>query len=156
MENKTLCIITTDNKFEAVYYEGNDRPVNCIFDIPTHKTSHNNYSLINSGITVSWYYFLQSKGYYNLILTYKNSILFEQKSVKNVQNVIDVLNKFNSMSKSDIAILHIETQEEEKTELEITISKLKEEKSKLEKQIKIFQEIQSKKDEIKVLISKLE
>ncbi len=49
-----------------------------------------------------------------------------------------------------------EAQEKEQTALELEIEELKKEKKELEEQIKIFKAIQTKKDEIKELLAKLE
>lgn len=152
---KRVCIVITDNKFEAVYYEGNNRPLNCILLSPDGGTWNNEYLLINAGILVSWKDFYSPKRYKVLTINYNGIVLFEKGGVSNPQFVIDVLNKYNAMSKIQLETLSLETNENIKSELEISIEELKAEKAALEEQIRIFKAIQIKKEEIKALLEKL-
>ena len=150
-----ICIVSNDNKFEAVNYTPTLKPLNCILTVPNGRTWRNAYLLINTGIKVYW------EDYYNkyndvLKVMYEDFILFEMRNITAPQIVIDVLNKYNSISKSDLEELLKESQEKQKTALEINIEELKTEKANLEEQIKIYKEIQIKKDEIKELLSKLD
>ena len=60
------------------------------------------------------------------------------------------------MIPSQLEILALESQEKEKSELELAIEDLKSEKASLQEQIKIYKEIQTKKEEIKSLLDKLD
>lgn len=153
---KKICIVANDNKYEAVYYETKELPLNCILEIPDGRTWNNDFFIFNTGVTVSWQDYYNSTGYKMLKATYKKQVLFEQNKVSKVQIVIDVLNKFSNMTKSELEKLLQESQEKKKTELEITIEELKAQKVELEEQMKIYKEIQTKKDEIKELLAKLE
>ena len=117
--------------------------------------SSNEYLLINNGSKVAWQDYYSSLGNDHLSVIYKKCVIFEHRNVRKVQIVIDVLTKFNQLSTSELDLLVQKSHENEKTEIEIIIEKLKKEKAELEEQMKIFKEIQSKKEEIKVLISKL-
>ncbi len=154
MENKASIVIN-ENKFEAVYYEGNNPPLNCILIAPDGSTWSNDYLLINTNIAISWKDYYSPRRYKVLKLTYNGVVLFEKSNVTKPQLVLDVLNKYNSMSQSQLEALSFESQEKEKTVVEINIEELKAEKANLEDQIKIYKEIQTKKDEIKVLLDKL-
>ena len=59
-------------------------------------------------------------------------------------------------SDEELETLYNEAQEKNKSNLELQIEELKAEKLKLQEQIKIFLEIQKKKEEIKDLMAKLE
>ena len=146
----------TNNKFEAVYYEGNNRPLNCILVTPDGSTSRNDYLLINSRVEVSWKDHFNPRRYKVLTVAFNGVVLFEKGTVNNHQLVIDVLNKYNDMIPSQLEILALESQEKEKTELELAIEDLKSEKASLQEQIKIYKEIQTKKEEIKSLLEKLD
>lgn len=111
MGNDRVCILTTNNKFEAVYYEGNNPPLNCILVSPDGSTWNNDYLLINTGILVSWKDYYNPKRYKVLTITYNGVLLFEKGSVNKPQLVIDVLNKFNSLTKSQLEALALESQE---------------------------------------------
>lgn len=152
---KKASIVINENKFEAVYYEGDNPPLNCILISPDGGTWNNDYLLINTDIAVSWKDYYSPRRYKVLTITYNGVVLFEKNSVNKPQLVLDVLNKYNAMSQIQLEALTVESQEKEKTELEISIEELKAEKANLENQIKIYKEIQTKKDEIKVLLNKL-
>ncbi|WP_291127532.1 hypothetical protein [Flavobacterium sp. UBA7682] len=152
-----ICIVTKDNKFEAVYHNSFKQPLNLVLEVPdSNANDKNKFLLVNTGIEVSWNNYYGTSKWNIVEVTYKNTKLFEQNHVKNVQVVIDVLNKFNAISKSELELLLQESQEKEKTALEIIIEELKKEKEKLEEQIKIYKAIQTKKEEIKSLLNKLE
>lgn len=153
---KKVCIVVKNNQFEAVYYEGNNRPLNCILVAPDGTTWRNEYHLINTGLDVSWKDHYNPRLYKVLTVTYDGTLLFEKRTVSNPQLVIDVLNKYKDMSPSQLEALALESQEKEKTALEICIEELKAEKDKLEKQIKIYRQIRAKKEEIKQLLNQLE
>jgi len=51
---KKICIVSNKNRFEAVYYEPKERPLNCVLEMPDGTTWNNYYLLINSGVIVSW------------------------------------------------------------------------------------------------------
>ena len=111
--------------------------------------------LINTNISVSWKDYYSPRRYKVLKLLYNGAVLFEKTSITKPQLVLDVLNKYNSMSQSQLEALSVESHEKEKTDLEISIEELKTEKANLEEQIKIYKEILTKKTEIKELLSKL-
>lgn len=153
---KEICIVSSDNKFEAVYYEPLKRPLNCVLVMPDYKTWSNDYFLINTGVEVSWKGYFKEKTSKVLKAVYKGSVIFEKRGVDNIQIVIDFLNKFNNITKNELELLLQDSQEKEKAALEISIEELKEEKATLEEQMRIYKEIQKKKEEIKDLLSKLE
>ena len=152
---KKVCIVIKDKKFEAVYYEGNTRPLNCVLVAPDGTTWRNDYLLINTGIEVSWKDHYNPKRYKVLTVALNGVVLFEKVGVSNPQLVIDVLNKYNDMSPTQLEALAMESQEKEKTAIEIAIEELKAEKTTLEEQVKIYKAIQTKKEEIKALLEKL-
>jgi hypothetical protein len=153
--DEKACIVINDNKFEAVYYQGNNPPLNSILVAPDGRTWNNDYLLINAGILVSWKDYYSPKRFKVLTITYNGVVLFEKSTVNKPQLVIDVLNKYNDMSPTQLEALAIESQEKEKTVLEISIEELQAEKATLEEQIKIYKAIQTKKEEIKALLEKL-
>lgn len=151
-----ICIVSNGNKFEAINYIPSLKPLNCILIVPNGSTWKNDYFLLDNEITVSWQDYYNYKGFRVLKVIYKGATLLEKHNVTNTQLVIDVLNKYSTISKNVLEVLLKQFQEKEKTSLEITIEELKAEKAKLEEQIKIYQEIQAKKDEIKELMAKLD
>lgn len=153
---KKACIVIKDNKFEAVYYEGNNPPLNCILLSPDGTTWSNDYLLINTNISVSWKDYYSPRRYKVLKLSYNGTVLFEKSSITKPQLVLDVLNKYNSLTQNQLEELSFESKEKEKTALELEIEALKAEKVKLEEQIKIYKAIQTKKEEIKELLAKLD
>jgi hypothetical protein len=150
------CIVKKGNDFEAMLYNANQRPLNLVLAVPDGKTWNNDYLLINTDVKVSWQDYYNYQGYKVLQVWHRGVLLFEKDKVSNFQIVIDTLNKFNTISKSELKVLLQESQEKEKTALEITIEEFKAEKANLKEQIKIYKEIQTKKDEIKELLSKLD
>lgn len=111
-----------------------------------------NYRLLSND--VDFYWGTQGFKEVTLLISYKGTELVRYEN-PNFQLVIDYLNKFDSLSKKEIEALTVESQEKEKTELEIVIQELKAEKATLEEQIKIYKAIQTKKEEIKALLEKL-
>jgi hypothetical protein len=151
------CVVKKGNNFEAVQYFAGQRPLNLVLEAPENGAINtNNFFLVESGVTVSWNNYYGSPKWRIVEVRYKNTLLFEKNGVKNVQVVIDLLNKYKNISESELEVLLLESQEKEKTALEITIEELKAEKARLGEQIKIYKEIQTKKDEIKDLLSKLD
>lgn len=159
MADKREGIIIADNKFQAVHYEDPNRPLNLIMAKADVDPS-NKYIFIDTGILVLWgsLYQEDSRAFTpnTLKATYNGVTLFEEKNVRNVTNVVDLLNKFSGISKSDLDVLVKKVQANEKSDLEIAIEKLKKEKAILEQQIKIYKAIQTKKDEIKDLLASLD
>lgn len=150
-------IVKKENEFEAIKYTAHTRPLNLVLEVPENGAINtNNFFLVETGVTVSWNNYYGTPKWRIVEVQYKNTLLFEKNGVKNVQVVIDLLNKYKNISKSELEVLLLESQEKEKTALEITIEELKVEKVKLEEQIKIYKEIQTKKNEIKELLSKLD
>ena len=149
-------IIKKGYNFEAVHYFPTQRPLNLVLEVPEHEAiKTNNFFLVENEVTVSWNNYYGTRKWRIVEVRYKNSLLFEKNGVKNVQEVIDILNKYKKISKSELEVLLIESQEKEKTELEKAIEELKAEKENLQEQILIYKEIQAKKDEIKELLEKL-
>lgn len=150
------CIVKKGNDFEAMQYISHLRPLNLVLEAPENGAINtNNFFLVKTEVTVSWNNYYGTPKWRIVEVRYKNTLLFEKNGVKNVQLVIDLLNKYNTISKSELEVLLLESQEKEKTALEINIEELKAQKANLENQIKIYKEIQTKKDEIKVLLDKL-
>lgn len=153
---KKICIVNNDNKFEAVYYDDHNCPLNMILIMPDGKTWENEYLLINTDVYISWQDYFNYKGYMVLKATYKNKVIFEKQKISNIQIVIDTLNRFNNISLNELEKLLTKTQEKEKSDLELSIEKLKSEKNILQKQINICKEIQNKKNEIIKLLNEFD
>ena len=153
---KKICIVNNDNKFEAVYYDDHNCPLNMILIMPDGKTWENEYLLINTDVYISWHDYFNYKGYMVLKATYKNKVIFEKQKISNIQIVIDTLNRFNNISLNELEKLLTKTQEKEKSDLELSIEKLKKEKNILQKQINICKEIQNKKNEIIKLLNEFD
>ena len=153
---KKICIVNNDNKFEAVYYDDHNCPLNMILIMPDGKTWENEYLLINTDVYISWQDYFNYKGYMVLKATYKNKVIFEKQKISNIQIVIDTLNRFNNISLNELEKLLAKTQEKEKSDLELSIEKLKKEKNILQKQINICKEIQNKKNEIIKLLNEFD
>ena len=153
---KKICIVNNDNKFEAVYYDDHNCPLNMVLIMPDGKTWKNEYLLINTDVYISWQDYFNYKGYMVLKATYKNKVIFEKQKISNIQIVIDTLNRFNNISLNELEKLLIKTQEKEKSDLELSIEKLKSEKNILQKQINICKEIQNKKNKIIKLLNEFD
>lgn len=153
---KKICIVNNDNKFEAVYYDDHNCPLNMVLIMPDGKTWKNEYLLINTDVYISWQDYFNYKGYMVLKATYKNKVIFEKQKISNIQIVIDTLNRFNNISLNELEKLLTKTQEKEKSDLELSIEKLKKEKNILQKQINICKEIQNKKNEIIKLLNEFD
>jgi hypothetical protein len=153
---KKICIVNNDNKFEAVYYDDHNCPLNMVLIMPDGKTWENEYLLINTDVYISWQDYFNYKGYMVLKATYKNKVIFEKQKISNIQIVIDTLNRFNNISLNELEKLLKKTQEKEKSDLELSIEKLKSEKNILQKQINICKEIQNKKNEIIKLLNEFD
>ena len=153
---KKICIVNNDNKFEAVYYDDHNCPLNMILIMPDGKTWENEYLLINTDVYISWQDYFNYKGYMVLKATYKNKVIFEKQKISNIQIVIDTLNRFNNISLNELEKLLNKTQEKEKSDLELSIEKLKSEKNILQKQINICKEIHNKKNEIIKLLNEFD
>lgn len=153
---KKICIVNNDNKFEAVYYDDHNCPLNMVLIMPDGKTWENEYLLINTDVYISWQDYFNYKGYMVLKATYKNKVIFEKQKISNIQIVIDTLNRFNNISLNELEKLLTKTQEKEKSDLELSIEKLKKEKNILQKQINICKEIQNKKNEIIKLLNEFD
>lgn len=150
-------IVKKGNEFEAIEYTGNNRPLNLVLEAPENGAINtNDFLLIDSGVTISWNNYYGTPKWRIIEVRYKNTLIFEKNGIRNIQVVIDLLNKYMNVSKSELEELLKDAQEKEKTALEITIEELKVEKANLESQIKIYKEIQTKKEEIKSLIDKLD
>lgn len=160
MAEKKICIVANnniDNKFEAMYYEANKSPLNCILELPDRETTKDKYIIINTGVTISWINCTGYKADYNEFrVIYKGEKLLYRQNIKSTQLVIEILNTYNNMTKEELELLLKELQEKEKTALEISIDALTKEKATLEKQILIYKQIKAKNDEIKDLLVKLE
>lgn len=153
---KKICIVNNDNKFEAVYYDDHNCPLNMVLIMPDGKTWENEYLLINTDVYISWQDYFNYKGYMVLKATYKNKVIFEKQKISNIQIVIDTLNRFNNISLNELEKLLTKTQEKEKSDLELSIEKLKLEKNILQKQINICKEIHNKKNEIIKLLNEFD
>lgn len=89
-----------------------------------------------------------------LLISYKG-IELEKFENPNNQLILDYLNKFDSLSKKEIEVLANKAMEDSKTQLELEIKTLQADKDKLLEQIEILKQIVEKKDEIKLLLDKL-
>lgn len=90
----------------------------------------------------------------NLLISCKGSEIVKYEN-PSLQVVIDYLNKYENLSIEQIEELVIEAQSDSKTKLQEEIETLQEEKKKLLEQIAILKQIEEKKDELKLLLSKL-
>ena len=99
---KKICIVNNDNKFEAVYYDDHNCPLNMVLIMPDGKTWENEYLLINTDVYISWHDYFNYKGYMVLKATYKNKVIFEKQKISNIQIVIDTLNRFNNISLNEL------------------------------------------------------
>ena len=99
---KKICIVNNDNKFEAVYYDDHNCPLNMVLIMPDGKTWENEYLLINTDVYISWQDYFNYKGYMVLKATYKNKVIFEKQKISNIQIVIDTLNRFNNISLNEL------------------------------------------------------
>ena len=151
-----IYIVSNNGQFEAVKSQAGETPLNCVLCIPNGKTWKNQYLLVKNKVAVSWQDYFNYTGYRVLKVHYKGIELFSAYDVCNPQVVIDILNRFNTISDEELETLYNEAQEKNKSNLELQIEELKAEKLKLQEQIKIFLEIQKKKEEIKDLMAKLE
>jgi hypothetical protein len=114
--------------------------------------TYKSYRLLSNDVDFYW----GIKGFrtVTLSISYKDLELVRYEN-PNCQLIIDYLNKFESLSRKEIEELVIESQKVSKTQLESEIEVLKEEKVKLLEQISILKEIEEKKEEIKILLTKL-
>ena len=103
---KKICIVNNDNKFEAVYYDDHNCPLNMVLIMPDGKTWENEYLLINTDVYISWQDYFNYKGYMVLKATYKNKVIFEKQKISNIQIVIDTLNRFNNISLNELEKLN--------------------------------------------------
>lgn len=154
----TICIIKNNNgSFEAKEYFPTKEPLNLVLKVPEFDAINtNNFLLVETGVTVSWNNYYGTTRWRILEVRYKNTLIFEKNGVKNIQVVIDILNKYKTISKVDLEKALKESQEIEKSKLEISLEELRAEKKNLEQQINIYKAIQTKKDEIKALLEKLD
>lgn len=149
-------IVKTENGFEAKEY--NEKPpLNYVLVVPENNAINtNNFLLVESDVTVSWNNYYGTSNWRMVQVYYKSNLLFERNGVQNIQVVIDVLNKFKNISNEELNEILQDVQEKEKSALELKIEALKAEKVKLEEQMKIYKAIQTKKEEIKELLAKLD
>jgi hypothetical protein len=123
---KKICIVNNDNKFEAVYYDDHNCPLNMVLIMPDGKTWENEYLLINTDVYISWQDYFNYKGYMVLKATYKNKVIFEKQKISNIQNVIDTLNRFNNISLNELEkLLKEHSVEMLKADIEYTKNKAK-------------------------------
>lgn len=150
-----ICIVNNNGKFEAVNCNPNSRPLNCVLVIPDGKTWKNEYLLVKTNVIISWQDYYNYAGYRVLKAHYKGRQLFYAHNISNPQVVIDALERFNSISNEELEGLYNDALDKQKTALELKIEELTKEKATLEEQMKIYKEIQTKKEEIKALLEKL-
>lgn len=131
------------DRSEAVLVDGNQRIIN---------ERNNNYRLVSNDVHFYWGF----RGNFpvTLKISYKDTEL-ERYYNPSFQVVINYLNQYENLSKQDIEKLVIELQEDSKTQLESEIEDLKIEKEKLLEQISIMKQIDEKKEELKLLLTKL-
>ena len=149
-------IVKTDKGFEVA--EFNEKlPLTYVLEVPgSTAITNNQYIVVESDVTVSWNNYYGTSNWRILRVSYKSNLLFEKNGVRNNQVVIDILNKFKNISKEELNLLLQEAKEKEKTDLELQIEELKNEKAKLEDKIKIYKAIQTKKEELRELLEKLD
>ena len=149
-------IVKTENGFEAKEY--NEKPpLNYVLVVPENNAINtNNFLLVESDVTVSWNNYYGTSNWRMVQVYYKSNLLFERNGVQNIQVVIDILNKFKNISNEELNEILQDAQEKEKSALELEIEELKTEKVQLEEQMKIYKTIQTKNEEIKELLAKLD
>ena len=110
------------------------------------------YRLLSNDVDFYW----GTKGFdlVTLLISYKGTTLVKYEKPSFVL-VIDYLNKFDSLSKKEIEKMVNDAQEATKTQLESEIDALKVNKEKLLVQISILKQIEEKKEELKLLLTKL-
>jgi tRNA U54 and U55 pseudouridine synthase Pus10 len=116
------------------------------------KDKYKSYRLLSNDVDFYW----GNKGFkmVTLSISYRNTELVRFEN-PNCQLIIDYLNKFEGLSRKEIEVLVLESQEVSKTQLELEVEHLKEEKEKLLKKVAILKEIEEKKEELKLLLTKL-
>lgn len=113
---------------------------------------YSKYRLVSNEVDFYW----TSKGFETamLFISYKGTELVRYDD-PTFQLVIDYLNQFDKLSKQEIEKLVLESKADSKTQLESEIENLKVEKEKLLQQISILKQIEEKKEELKLLLTKL-
>ena len=151
MEKLHKCIVKNE-KFEVEYFE-DYAPANCVLTIPnTTKTKMYRYEMTNGIKTRMWLAGVKGKCF---TIYYGENILKELSSY-NMKSIADYLNMFNNFSKIELEEFLLDLQKKEKSQLELEIEVLKLKKEALEDEMRIYLEINKKKNEIKELLLKLE
>lgn len=131
------------DRSEAVLVDGNQKIIN---------ERNNNYRLVSNDVHFYWGF--RSNFPAALKISYKDTEL-ERYYHPSFKVVINYLNKYDNLSRQEIEKLVIELQDDSKTQLESEIEDLKVEKEKLLEQISILKQIEDKKEELKLLLIKL-
>ena len=145
------CIVK-NKYFEVKPYKTGHKPDNIIFKRDGFGRINIPYKIAQTNIDAVWN---TDDSYVNtFVFQYKDHLLVEIKD-PHIQSVAEYLNKFNNISKEELKDMVVKAQQNQKTELEQQIEDLKIEKENLEDKIAIYRQVQTKKDEIKELLSKL-
>ena len=117
------------------------------------KVKYRNYRLVSNDVDFYWGP-TDSHGSNTLLISCEGTQL---NIVENstCQLVVEYLNKYENQSTKEIEELIIKAQDDSKTQLESEIEDLKVEKEKLLEQISIMKQIEEKKEELKLLLTKL-
>ena len=147
------CIVKKDNKF--LVEESNNKPVTFIFPDfgRINFDAEEKYILPDKSIEIIWFRPRLKED--NLLVKHKNQVL-ETYPTTNIQQVCDFFNKYNSLSKEEIAKLYKEIQDSTKSEMEKAIEKLKLQKKELEGNVLIYIKINQKQEELNELLSQLQ
>ncbi len=156
MSNNSLntgkCIVKNKD-FEVKPYNTDHKPDNIIFKRDGYGRINISYKIAQTNIDAVWN--TDDLHVNTIVFQYKDHLLVEIKD-PHIQSVAEYLNKFNNISKVELNKLLEDAQNETKSKLEQQIEDLKTEKEDLAEKIAIYRQIQTKKDEIKELLSKLE
>lgn len=149
-------IVKTEKGYEAKENDVKQPLFNLVLEVPDNKAINSNqFFIVATGVTVSWNNYYGTSRWRIIEVLYKDVIVFEKNAVKNIQVVIDVLDKFSNISENELNHLFQESIVKEKSTLEKEIEELRIEKDQLEKKVDIYKEIKIKAEEFKDLLAKL-
>lgn len=164
MEKFNNCIVVNKGEFEISTYRiytdkrgfiNRELPKNLVLIEPEKTWSNNDYSIVNNGVSLTWLDYYNDSRWKFLTVTYKGTKLLEINAVRKIQIVLDALNRFKNISHEELDKVYQRALKEEKSELEKEVEKLKEEKKIFLEYHKNINEVESKMDELKELLNKI-
>ena len=131
------CIVKNE-KFEVIEVDSDKTPSNYVIKHQVYNTWSSSYQLANSDIKIVW-----TNGTYqgDKVLFYYEDILLKEISSPQIQSVCDYINKYDSMSKTEVKELVTQAQNIAKDKLELEIENLTDLRNKIQNEI---QELKSK------------